>query len=537
MEENLMMEQQDSVFTAYHDIPYFLLDSEIGENRRAYLTQEMSRIAWLYKVYKEGSEFVTEGSNNDYEPSRLKFKKAAMIMNKEARFLFSNPPTFNVNRDDVSSKYAEQNAKVQNFLDKVLERNNFNGNLLKALKDCFIGKRIAIVLNVNDDDGITVTFLNSLEFVYDIDRGGDGKLTKFVSFYLVEDQERLADQRWFKKKYTLEDDGVYLVEEIWSGTEDLIETVTPRMKIRFDYIPVTIVFNDGLTGDDRGCSELEDLIGCEEYYSRLSNADFDALRKSMNPTRYTVDASQNSTKDLSTSPGSYWDIQSDDEKTEEKVAKVGMLEAGMNYSGPLKTTLDRVENQMYNSVDVPNITSDQLAGVITSGKTIQALYWGLTVRCDEKMLAWGHSLKFIARAIIESAHLYPQYVDRYVDNKESIPDIPINIVVENNYPIPEDTNEEKAVDLNEVEMKVRSKKSYIKKWQKLNDKDADLELDQIKREQDMFESSVAASYSGTVGGNQNKNGDSDGEAEEGKGDAGNQDAQEGQEQGSQKDEK
>lgn len=499
-EEELMLNQEDKVVTAYHNIPYFLLDEEVGENRRCSLTYEMSHIAWLYKMYEKGSEFNTEGSNGDYTPSTLKFKKAAMIMNKEARFLFSNPPTFNVNRDDVDSKFAEQNAVIQNFLDSVLEKNNFSGNLLKALKDCFIGKRIAIVLNVNEEDGITLTFLNATEFIYDIDRGGDGKLKKFVSFYLVDDKEVLADQRWFKKKYTLEEDGVYLVEEIYSGTEDLIETVTPRMKIKFDYIPVTIVFNDGLTGDEKGCSELEDLLGCEEYYSKLANADFDALRKSMNPTRYTVDASQNSTQGLSTSPGSYWDIQSDDEKTEEKVAKVGMLEAGMNYSAPLKTTLDRVENQMYNYVDVPNITSDQLAGVITSGKTIQALYWGLTVRCDEKMLAWGHSLRFIAKAVIESAWLYSKYVKRYLNNETSVPRVPIKIVVENNYPIPEDVNEEKDVDMREVEMKVRSKKSYIKKWQKLNDTDANLELDQIKKEQDMFESSVAASYSGKVNG-------------------------------------
>lgn len=498
-EETVMAMQPDTPVVSYYRIPHFLFEDEMSDWQRGELETELSHIAWLYSAYEQGSDFLTEGSNNDYVPSDLKFKKAAMIMNKEARFLFSNPPTFNVNRDDVDSKYAEQNAVVQNFLDRVLETNNFNGNLLKGLKDCFIGKRVAIVLNINDDSGITVTFLNSLEFIYETSRYNDRELTKFVSFYCMDDDVHLADQRWFKKKYTKERDGVYLEEFIYDGTGELLETVTGRMKVKFDFIPATVVLNDGLTGDRKGCSELEDLLGCEGYYSKLSNADFDALRKSMNPTRYTVDASQNSTKGLSTSPGSYWDIQSDDEKTEEKVAKVGMLEAMMNYSGPLKTTLDRIENQMYNSVDVPNITSDQLAGVITSGKTIQALYWGLTVRCDEKMLAWGHSLRFIAMSIIEGARLYPQYINRYLDGVDSIPDIPIRIVVENNYPIPEDIIEEKTMDLNEVNAKVRSKKSYIKKWQKLNDKDADLELDQIKAEQDMFENALAASYNSEGG--------------------------------------
>ena len=46
----------------------------------------------------------------------------------------------------------------------------------------------------------------------------------------------------------------------------------------------------------------------------------------------------------------------------------------MHYSNPLKVTLDRIENEMFAELDVPNINSEQLAGVITSGKTIEALY-------------------------------------------------------------------------------------------------------------------------------------------------------------------
>ena len=81
---------------------------------------------------------------------------------------------------------------------------------------------------------------------------------------------------------------------------------------------------------------------------------------------------------------------------------------------------------MYNTVDVPNITSDQLAGVITSGKTIRALYWGLTVRCDEKMLAWGHALEFIATAIIEGGLLYPQSIRKYT-HVDKLPEIPFTV--------------------------------------------------------------------------------------------------------------
>lgn len=502
MLEEQLMEQQEKIaedygmVPAYVSIPYFLFDEEVGETVRKDFFSEFSHIIWLYNVYKMGMKFMPEGSNADYVPSKLRFRKAAMIMNKEARFLFSNPPTFNVNRNDVDGKFKEKNAVVQEFLDKVLELNNFNGKLLKALKDCFIGKRVAIVLNFNEETGITVTFLNSLEFIYETSGKENDELTKFIMFHKMNDQEHLAEQRWFKKSYVKRDDGVYLYEAVYSGDGSVIEVISDNVRIMFDYIPVTVVLNDGLTGENRGTSELELLIDSEGYYSKLSNADMDALRKSMNPVRYTIDASQKSTEHLPISPGSYWDIQSDDEKTEEKVAKIGIIEPQMNYSGPLKTTLERIENDMYNAVDVPNITSEQLAGVITSGKTIQALYWGLTVRCDEKMLAWGYSLRFIAAAIIEGGRLYPKCIGRYTD-AETIPDIPISVLVENNYPIPQDQKEEKETDLTEVEMKVRSKKSYIKKWQKLNDEDAESELEQIQKEQDMFENSLAASYNST----------------------------------------
>ena len=140
---------------------------------------------------------------------------------------------------------------------------------------------------------------------------------------------------------------------------------------------------------------------------------------------------------------------------------------------------------MYNELDVPNITSEQLAGVITSGKTIQALYWGLTVRCDEKMLAWAAGLREIAYIVIEGAKFYKSFVGKYTD--KPIPDIPYDVVVENNYPIPEDVKEEKELDITEIDAKVMSRKAYLKKWRNLNDSEAAAELEQIKLESQMLD--------------------------------------------------
>lgn len=484
------LEEDSDYIVSFVDVPYFLYDDEINSGIKSDYIAEIAEIKRYYKNYKLGIDFIPEGSNGDYVPSKMRFKKSAMIMNKEARFLFSNPPTFNVNADDVDGKYKEENAIIQDFLDKVLEKNNFNGNILKALKDCFIGKRVGIVLNFNEESGITLTFLTSLEFIYETSGRGENELTKFVTFYNMVNTDTLKEQRWFKKVYVKEEDGVYVKEEIYAGNGDLIETVTPKTKIRFDYIPAAVVLNDGLTGDTKGESELISLLKYEKGYSRLANADMDAERKGMNPIRYTIDASQESTKKLSISPGSYWDLQSDEEKPETRVAKVGIIEPNMHYSSALKTTLDRIENEMYAELDVPNINSEQLAGVITSGKTIEALYWGLTVRCDEKMLAWGDALKRIAYAIIEGGVLYPNCISRYTIER-TIPDIPVDIIVENNYPLPEDIQEEKTMDITEVEANVMSRKAYLKKWRGLNDEEADKELEQIRKEKEMLENSYS----------------------------------------------
>ena len=369
MKQTILQElenEQAEIICAYPRIPYFLLEKDFSSNICSSFKREFEQIMNYYKIYHLGADFVTEGSNGDYVPSRLRYKKARLILNKEARFFVANPPSFNVNADDVTGEYADKNAIIQDYLDKVLEKTNFHGKLMKGVKDCFIGKRIAITVNFNEEDGISITFFKSTEFVYSY--GKDEKLDKFTAYYEMTGVDRLSEQKWFRKHYEKNRDGVYLAEEIYDGAGELIETVTKRTKIKLDFIPAVVIFNDGLTGDIRGESELIDLMFCESYYSKLANSDMDSERKNMHPVRYAIDASEGSTKNLSTSPGSFWDIQTDGDKPNDSsfAAKVGVLEASMNYSTPLKVTLDRLENEMYSALDVPNITSEQLAGVITS---------------------------------------------------------------------------------------------------------------------------------------------------------------------------
>ena len=285
-----------------------------------------------------------------------------------------------------------------------------------------------------------------------------------------------------------EDGSCYVEEALYTGTGLLREEGRiERTKTLFQRIPAVVILNDGLTSDDRGVSDVETLLEYEGTYSKLANADIDSERKSMNPIRYAIDASDNSTKNLSSSPGSFWDIQSNQQGSDPKNASVGMLEAGMNYANALKITLDRIENTMFSQLEIPNINSEKLQGVITSGKTLKALYWSLIVRCNEKMLVWGPSLQYIADIILEGAKLYPESARVMTDIE--VPDIVYEVQVENNYPLPEDEVEEKTMDLAEVSAQTMSRKAYMKKWRNLTDEEAQAELQQIALERQMLEDS------------------------------------------------
>ena len=495
-EEAIMQEQENevvSIITSYNDVPYFIIENDLQELGQQDYTTEVEEIIGYYKAYESGMEFHTEGTNGDYVPSDIRFKKAATIINKEARFLFSNPPTFNINMDDVDGDMKEQNTLLQKYLDKVLQKNNFNGQIIKAVKDCFIGKRIAIVLNFNaDNEEISLTFLNSLEFLFKVADDNPNRLEKFICFHNTTSTSDKMKQVWFKKTYSLVDGYVHVEEHYYDGIGNLKEDYPSidDMRTNLTDIPATVILNDGLIGDTKGTSEIKQLLNYEGVYSKLSNEDIDIERKGMNPTFYTIDASEGSTKGLSRAPGSFWDLQTDYDGPSENPpqAKAGILEPTMNHSSALKTTLDRIENEMYSEVDVPNINSEQLAGVITSGKTISALYWGLVVRCDEKMLTWGPSLHYIARMIIEGGKLFPECIKQYIE--ERLPDIEYDILVENNYPLPEDEAEEKNMDITEVDAKLMSKKTYLKKWRNLTDKEAEEEILQIKAEQDLFDDAL-----------------------------------------------
>ena len=101
------------------------------------------------------------------------------------------------------------------------------------------------------------------------------------------------------------------------------------------------------------------------------------------------------------------------------------------------------------------------------------------------MLAWRPALQFLGKCIIEGVRLYPKAGKFYIE--EALPDVGYTIRVDNQYPLPEDEQEEKQIDLAEVTAQTMSKKAYMKKWRNLTDDEADEELRQIALERQILE--------------------------------------------------
>lgn len=494
-EEAKVIEAENSteVLTAFNRIPYALINAEIAGAAKDTL-DELTQICKYYKVYKKGANFTVEGTNGDYVPAKLKYKMAASLINKEARFLFAEPPDITVEpKGDVGkiTEDAKMALTIMNDVVKtILDANKFEETLIKAAKDCFIGKRVAGLVNFNEDDGVTVTFLPSTQFIYDTKIGNSNILTKFVCFIIVKDSITLSEKRIFKKKFVLEEDGkVYLEEILYDGAGAQLEVVTEYQETLMPMIPASIFINDGLTGEDSGESEIDCLQDYEQWYSKLSNADIDAERKSMNPIRYAIDMETNSTKKLSSSAGSFWDLQSD-QNLDNPAPSVGMLESSMSYSDSLKTSLDRIKTVGYEQIDMPNITLESMQGAITSGKSLKAIYWPLIVRCKEKMKMWGPQLRTLVNIILQGAMVYPNCIAQYTN--DAIVPVDYEIKIEQNTPLPEDEIEEKNMDLSEVESKTMSRKAYMKKWRGLTDDEVQEELEQIAMERQMIEDSSFA---------------------------------------------
>lgn len=118
-----------------------LITNELSGIYGSETLKDMKEIIALYAIYSLGVDFEPDNTTGDYVTADHKFKIIKSLIDKEARFLFSNPPTITL--EDMNEVQKDQNGKPINrlepneaLLDKVLQTNHFNSKLVRAAKDC-----------------------------------------------------------------------------------------------------------------------------------------------------------------------------------------------------------------------------------------------------------------------------------------------------------------------------------------------------------------------------------------------------------------
>lgn len=157
-------------FSAYTRIPTCMISDEVAGIYGNALLKELNEITRYYDIYENGAPFIPD-TNEDIAPIQYRSKIAQKLINKEARFMFATTPDVLIDTPVINTginvdEVARQQSILQTYVDNVLKANKFSRKLIPAAKDCFIGKRIAWVVNFSEDTNkIVISFIPSLGFV------------------------------------------------------------------------------------------------------------------------------------------------------------------------------------------------------------------------------------------------------------------------------------------------------------------------------------------------------------------------------------
>lgn len=451
--------------------------------------QEMNDILRLYDIYEGRENFIDKSEEKDYTQTEKRTNLIKKLIKEESRFLFGKTPELYVKSKNDTDADKDKAEQINLYLDKILKDNLFSEKLVKGARDCFIGKRAAIKLYANQDTKeIRIMFLPSLEFIYESDEENPNELKKIIFFYQTNKEVEKDKQRIWKQKYEMIDGRCILNEGIYNGNGILIEPINVDVDLQLSGIPCYVVINDGLSGDPFGESDVKELLDNQIQYNRLSSEDVDTLRKGMDRIIYGIDIDPEASEKFKLKPGAFWDVPTDP-TAEGKQATLDTIPTDFNYGDKIENSLKRIKLDMYEMLNIPMLSNDELKGMMTSGKTMKALYWQLITRCEEKMMAWRPALEWLIRAILEITEVY---------QIEKLPQLDYTVTVENNYPLQEDEDEEKTLDLQQVNAQAMSRKTFIKKWQGVTDDVADAEIKQIALEREMLEESYVSGMSDSV---------------------------------------
>jgi hypothetical protein len=458
-----------------------LLKSELQGLYGDYLAK-INKINGYYEIYEGKQEWRT-ADGLDYIPAKKITNLIKKLIDTRARFMFGREPFFDVRpiQEDVegSTIYKDQAQEKEDLLKQILDDNKFHSKALKGYKDCKIGGRVAIKLWGHKDEGLKIIFVPAQEFFPQYNLDDVDQLEKVVFLYALNNEERKRDQRIKKQVWELVNGKCILNEITVDGEGAIISIEYEDYDTGLDFIPVIIIRNGGLTGETEGISDVKQLWHNQDAYNRLTSDDIDALKFQMFGQDVITDANEISLQNIKIAPGAMIDLQTDiTQASGGRQAKMERLESSFSYKDKFEDTVNRIKNDMYDTLDVPNVGLEQLKGLMQSGKSMKALYWGLMAACDEDWIEWQSAFKQMEDYIFRMVDIYNLYNARNISSYET------TLEIITSYPLAEDENEQKTIDMEEVIAEVRSRESYIDKWSEVESVEA--EIERILLEKQLF---------------------------------------------------
>lgn len=430
--------------------------------------RDMAQVIRLYALYDgDGQRWSPRAGELDYEPTVKRTNYIKKIIKEESRFMMGNEPEILIMPRDGGGREAA--AAIERWLHELLGRQRWGDKLIKGARDCFIGKRVALKLSGAPGGGLSVQFRPSPEFVYEVEDEDSERLSKVIFFYQTRESMDRGKQRIWRQKYEMRGGRCLVSENVCDGFGNVIERRSEEEDTGLDFIPVYVIVNDALTGDMLGESDVAELWDDQDAYNRLKSDDMDALRFNLFPMRVFKDASQETMDNIKIAPGALVDASTEPASGQQVSAEI--LESKFNYDERMEHALERIKEDMHAMMSVPCVSVEKLKGYAASAKAMRSLYWGLLCRCEEKWNAWDAALTFMADALVKMARAY---------GIAELPEAEYTVHIEHRYPIPDDEEAERERDMQEVARGVRSRRSYIEKWQP--EADSAAELAQIGKE-------------------------------------------------------
>lgn len=426
-----------------------LISTELEGVYSGKVLEDIGKIISLYEFYEGRGQRWRTPVGLDYEPTMIVTNLCKKLIKRSSSYMFGRTPEISLRDENGAVLEKEQRA-----ISELLEKSSFSERLLKGLRDCLIGKRVAIKLvgGVGEDIGLRIK--PSLEFVYEPLEDDLEKLKKIIFFYRTNDETDAGKQRIWKQKYEMSANRCFVTEGVYDGNGRLVEGGECR-NTGLDFIPCRVVLNGGLSDELEGESEVEEIMSCQNAYNRLKSDDIDALRFNMFPQRVVTDADASSLESMVISPGALVDLVTEPAAGDDsRQAKLELLESAFGYDDRFENSISRMKQDMHELLCIPNVSLEQLSGFAQSARAIRALYWELTERCEERWTTWEPALRWAVKSLIKMLNTYCDAGLR----EDAL------VHIEHLYPILEDEEEERQTDLLEVEKGVRSAESYRQKW-------------------------------------------------------------------------